>query len=454
MLSRRLGLVAGQMTLSRRLHRSLPRAVPPILRSMGEAGYSAVLVGGCVRDLLLGRKPKDWDMAAGAPPEALQALFPDGRVMGAVRGTQTLLLVRNHEPYEVTPFRGPTLEADLARRDFTVNAMALELDGTLHDPQGGRRDLALGVIRACGDPAERLAEDPVRMLRAVRLAAQFGFSLDPALTDAIARLAPRLAAVAPERIGMEFGRLVVTERPAWGLERLRELGLLAVFAPELLEGVGMEQNQYHRFTVWEHILMTLALIPPDLHLRLAALLHDVAKPRCLWVDEVGNRHFYRHEIVGAEMADALLERLRMDGDTRKRVVHLVRCHMDLFADTGITDAAIRRMIRRIGREQMPDLLELRRADRLASGTREGDLSPETIALLEQVERVLKTDSALKVTDLAVGGADVVAAFGKPPGPYVGEVLQQLLEEVTQEPALNDHLTLLARLAELAGREDR
>ncbi|HEY3367109.1 MAG TPA: CCA tRNA nucleotidyltransferase [Symbiobacteriaceae bacterium] len=449
MLSRRLELALSRLVLSRRLRRAVPPAVPAILRRLSESGYGAVLVGGCVRDLLLGRVPKDWDLAAEASCEAILSVFPAGRVMGVARGTQTVLLVRDHVPYEVTPFRGATLAEDLARRDFTVNAMALDPDGKLIDPLGGRRDLARGLLRGCGDPRERLDEDPLRMLRAVRLAAQLNFALDPDLVRAMAAMAPRLAGVAPERIGMEFGRLLVTDRPAWGLERLRELGLLARFAPELLEGVGVEQNQYHAFTVWEHTLLALALVPPELHLRLAALLHDVAKPRCLSVDSLGNRHFYRHELVGADVADALLERLRFDGESRKKAVHLVRYHMDLFGDGSMGDAAVRRMIRRVGREHMPDLLELRRADRLASGTRKGDLSPETVALLAQVERVLKADAALRVADLSVDGDDVVRAFGRPPGPYVGEVLQQLLEEVTQEPALNDRLTLLARLAELA-----
>lgn len=433
-----------------RLDRALPPAARAILERLAAQGHEVGIVGGAVRDLLLGIPPKDWDMVTSARPDEILAAFPEGRVIGAARETGTVLIPREGAPYEVTPYRGDGLLGDLSRRDFTVNAMALGIDGQLFDPLGGRADLAAGVIRACESPADRIAEDPVRMLRAVRLAAQFGFRVDEALAGEICRQAPMLAAVAPERIGMEFGRLLVTEQPARAVERLRQWGLLAQFAPELLEMVGVEQNQYHAYPVWEHALMALELAPPELHLRLAALLHDMAKPRCLSVDEAGNRHFYRHESVGAEMADALLERLRFGSETRERVVHLVRFHMDLHLDSEPSDSALRRMIRRIGLENMHDLIQLRRADRLASGMRRGDLSPETVALLQQIERIVAADSALKVADLAVDGHDVMAAFGQGPGPYVGQVLERLLDEVLEEPERNQREWLLKRLEELAG----
>ncbi|MFZ5813863.1 MAG: CCA tRNA nucleotidyltransferase [Bacillota bacterium] len=448
-MRRRWQLLWGRLTLPVRLDRALPPAARAILERLAGEGHEAGLVGGAVRDLLLGRRPKDWDMVTSATADRILALFPQGRLIGAARETGTVLIPLEGTAYEITPYRGDGLLADLSRRDFTINAMALGIDGRLLDPLGGREDLARGLLRACGSADERIAEDPLRMLRAVRLAAQFDLAIEPGLAAAIRRAAPRLAGVAPERIGMEFGRLLVTDRPAWGMERLREWGLLPSFAPELLEMVGVEQNRYHAYTVWEHALLALALVGPELHLRLAALLHDVAKPRCLSVDEAGNRHFYRHESVGAEMAGALLERLRFDSETRQRVVHLVRYHMDLHLDGEASDSALRRMIRRIGLEQMHDLIQLRRADRLASGMRQGDLSPETVQILQQMQRIIAEDAALKVTDLAVDGHDVMAAFGRGPGPYVGEVLEQLLDEVTEEPSRNDREWLLKRLAELA-----
>lgn len=447
-----LRVLTGRLLLPLRLGRLLPAPAREIMDRLAAAGHQAVLVGGCVRDLLLGKAPKDWDIATDLDMEGLLRLFPHGKVMGADRQGQTLLIPCSGSPYEVTPFRGPGLEEDLALRDFTINAMALSPQGRLYDPMGGQRDLAAGILRACGAPEDRIREDPLRMLRAVRLAADLGLGLDPALLAVITEEAPRLGQVAVERIGAEFCRLMVTERPAWGMERLRETGLLAVFAPELLAMVGVEQNQYHAFAVWEHCLLALALTPPELHLRLAALLHDVGKPHTISIDDEGNRHFYRHEQVGAEIADSLLERLRIEKSVRERVVRLVRFHMDLHLENRMSDSAIRRMIARIGLDLMPDLLELRRADRLASGTREGDLSPETIYLLAQVERILKEDAALKVTDLAVNGHDVVQIFGRPPGPYVGQVLRRLLEEVVEEPERNRREWLLARLHEMAGEQ--
>jgi len=445
--SLRLGWAA--LRLPGRLRRALPPAGRALMDSLAGAGHEVAVVGGAVRDLLLGRTPKDWDLATSASPDEILALIPEGKQIGVARETGTVLVPRDGVVYEITPYRGGDLAADLALRDFTMDAMAFVSGRGFVDPLGGRRDLAEGLLRACGRPEDRLAEDPLRTLRAVRLAAEFHLEIEPALLRAIRGAAPLLSRVAPERIGTEFGRLLVTDRPAWGMQRLRELNLLEQFAPELLEMVGVEQNQYHAFPVWEHALMALALVPPALHLRLAALLHDVAKPRCLSVDEEGNRHFYRHELVGAEMADELLRRLRFDNDIRTRTVHLVRYHMDLHLDGPVTDAAIRRMVRRIGLEYMDDLVQLRRADRLASGKREGDLGPETMALLDEVRRVLAADAALKVTDLAVDGHDVMAAFGRGPGPYVGEVLKALLDEVVEDPGRNRREVLLRRLQEMA-----
>lgn len=451
MLGHRLRLAWSRLTLPVRFDRALPAPARAILERLASEGHEAGIVGGAVRDLLLGGQPHDWDLVTSAPAEVIVALFPEGRLIGAARETGTVLVPRAGAPYEVTPYRGDGLAGDLARRDFTINAMALGIDGRLFDPQGGQADLAAGVLRACGDPAQRLAEDPLRMLRAVRLAAQLHLAIDPALAAAIRTMAPRLADVASERVGMEFGRLLTTDQPAWGMERLRELGLLAPFAPELLEMVGVEQNRFHAHPVWEHALLALALVPAELHLRLAALLHDMGKPRCLSVDEAGDRHFYRHELVGAEMADRLLERLRFDNETRRRTVHLVRFHMDLHLDGEASDGALRRMVRRIGLEQMDDLIQLRRADRLASGTREGDLSPENLDLLQEIRRVLAEDAALKVTDLAVDGRDVMAALGQGPGPHVGDVLERLLQEVLDDPELNRREWLLKRLEELASK---
>jgi putative nucleotidyltransferase with HDIG domain len=444
--SRRLRLMAGRFLLAHRMTRWMDPVAREIGWRLAEAGYEAGFVGGVVRDLLLGQEPKDWDLTTSAPVDAILALFPDGRVMGRERGAgSTVLVPRAGRPYEITPYRGDGLVGDLARRDFTINAMAVGLDALLIDPFGGQRDLARGLIRTPGDPRDRIAEDPLRMLRAIRFAAALGFRLDPALRAAIQEVAPLLSRVAPERIGQEWARILMTGRPAWAMEEMRKLGLLAQFAPEFLEGVGMAQNEYHAWTVWEHLLIALEQVEPVLHLRLAALLHDIGKPRTLSVGPDGRRHFYQHEVVGAGMAEALLARLRFDGETREKVVHLVRHHMDLHFDTPPSDAALRRMLRRIGPAHMNDLIQLRRADRIASGTRQGELGPETIAILQALERVLAQDAALQVTDLQVSGHDVMQVLQIPPGPAVGRALEALLQDVLADPARNDRAWLLARL---------
>lgn len=451
-IARRLHLWMGRLALPARMTRAMPVAAREIGWRLAEAGHEAGFVGGVVRDLLLGLEPKDWDLTTSASLEEIQALFPGGRAMGRARagaevGGQTVLIPRLGRPYEVTPYRGEGLIGDLARRDFTFNAMALGLDGRLIDPFGGQRDLARRLVRTPGDARERIAEDPLRMLRAVRFAAQLGFRLDPGLEDAIRAGAPLLQRVAVERIGQEWAKILLSGRPAWAMERLRELGLLEQFLPELLESVGVVQNEYHRWTVWEHLLIALERVEGGLALRLAALLHDIGKPRSLSVGEDGRRHFFRHELIGAEMVDEILTRLRFENEVRSKVVHLVRYHMDLHFDTPPSDAALRRMLRRIGPEHMNDLIHLRRADRIASGTRQGDLGEETIAILQAIERLLASDAALKIKDLAVTGRDVMQALNIMRGPAVGRALEDLLQEVLEEPSRNNREWLLGRLAE-------
>lgn len=432
----------GALRLPARLHTHLPPTVRQVIQRLTHAAIPCWIVGGAVRDLLLGRVPQDWDLAAAAEQGALaQAL---GRTVAA-RGGTLIVPIAPGEAVQVTPLRGPDLISDLGRRDFTIGAMALTTDGRLIDPHGGRRDLARRIIRATGDAGARFAEDPIRLLRAVRLAAQVQGRIDPATREAISQQADRLSPEAAERKRDELSKLLLSPWPAWGLEEVRRLGLLRHLAPELEEGAGMEQNQYHAYDVWTHTILAVAHAPPELHLRLAALLHDVAKPRCLSVDAEGARHFYNHEVVGADMAEEMLTRLRFDNETRRRAVHLVRYHMDLHLDLAMSDRAIMRMVRRIGREHMADLIALRRADRMANGTKPGELGEGTLFLLRRIEALERQAQAFTTRQLAINGHDVMACLDLPPGPQVGDALERLLTAVQEEGIPNEKGALLAWL---------
>ncbi len=440
----------------------IPDHVQEVLRRLEGAGYQAVLVGGCVRDLILGREVQDWDVATDALPERVRALFPRTVPTGIEHGTVTVVTKEGN--VEVTTFRVESaysdyrhpdqvaftrdLRQDLGRRDFTINAMALDLAGRLHDPFGGRHDLESRRLRAVGDPQARFREDPLRLMRLVRFAAELDFRPEEETMEAARRAAPLLRHISAERIRDELSRILLSERPDFGLQLCLELGLLKVFLPELEEGVGVAQNVHHAYDVWTHALKATAAIPPRLELRLAALLHDVAKPRCLR-EENGERHFYNHELVGAAMVERILRRLKFDRRTIERVVHLVRHHMALHYQRGMTDAAIRRLINRVGLENMDDLLALRRADREASGVKRGPVSRGTARLLRRVEKVLAEDAAFGLGDLAVDGHDVMRIAGIEPGPEVGHILRRLLEAVLEDPKLNTRPALEDLILEIA-----
>lgn len=449
--AKEIRLRAGLLAFPAVRRRLIPAQVQWVLKRLRNAKFDAFLVGGCVRDLLLGRPPGDWDIATAATPEQVQAIFPRTRPTGIAHGTVTVLA--GNRPLEVTTFRiegeysdhrrpdwvrfTTALEADLSRRDFTINAMALDVDGRVVDPFNGMADLIDGIVRAVGNPDQRFLEDALRMLRAIRFAAQLEFEIEAETLAAISRHAESLIHVSKERIRDEFNKLILAPKPRRALNLLKSTGLLAQFLPELLEGAGVEQNVHHAFTVWDHNVRACEEAPPVLHLRLAALLHDVAKPRCLSVDKHGQRHFYHHEVVGAQMANDILRRLRYDNDTRRRVVHLIRHHLALHHYPDMTDAAVRRLIRRIGLENLEDLILLRIADRRASGTKRTPLSRGATLLLKRIEKVLQEDAAFGLKDLAINGHDVMETLNIPPGPMVGKILSELLEMVLEEPSLND-----------------
>lgn len=431
-----------------------PPDVARITRRLEEAGFSTWAVGGAVRDALAGRTPGDWDLTTAARPGDVRRLFRRTVPVGIEHGTVGVL-GKDGRLYEVTTFRrdvetfgrrarvsfSDTVEEDLERRDFTINAVAWHpLTREVRDPHGGVRDLRAGVLRTVGDPRERFREDRLRVLRALRFAGRFGLRIDPATWEAARETAPFLAELSAERVREElFKTLKEVRRPSEPLRLYRECGALAVLYPELERCVGAAD--VGREDVWTHLLRTVDRVPRHRPLlRLAALLHDVGKP--LVAAEGGG--FPGHAGAGAAAARELMRRLRCSNAETDAVTHRVALHGSLPRE-GSPAPELRRWVRLVGREHVPDLLRLHVADCLAraeEAPERADLSP---GRLRGARRALRERVPLAVPDLAIGGAELRAA-GVPPGPLYGEILRDLLERVTDDPALNERERLLEIVA--------
>jgi tRNA nucleotidyltransferase (CCA-adding enzyme) len=450
-----------------------PASVLAILNRLWVSGHAGYVVGGSLRDVLMGRPPADWDLASDARPERLQELFP-GAVYENRFGT---VAIREHgEVHEVTTFRsdheyadhrrphriefGDRIELDLARRDFTVNAMAWGADAlppapsdgaglpepALVDPHGGLADLDRRVLRAVGDPGARFQEDALRMVRALRLAATLGFGIEAGTLAAVEDRSELVAHLSGERIAAELDKLLGAERPSVGLRLMAETGVLGVISPDLAAQRGIVQNKIPGDDLWAHTLRTVDAVPVDRPVvRLAALLHDIGKPATM-----ADGHFLHHDTVGAELAAQLLDRLRLPRDTAQLVVHLVRHHMFTYEPTW-GDAGVRRFIRRIGRDAIEPLFALREADNIGSG--QPAESHRLDELRRRVREQLEGDVVLERGDLAIDGNDLQAELGLSPGPELGRILDGLFERALADPAINDRPTLLL-LAQGMLTEDR
>ena len=450
-----------------------------ILNKLQEAGYEGYIVGGCVRDLLMDRKPKDWDVTTNAKPEEITKIFPDsfydnkfftvgvktddekvGVVEITTYRTETKYSDKRH-PDEIKPAK--TLEEDLKRRDFTMNAMAIGFEEQrekskekkyrskikIIDLFGGRGDIKNRTIRAVGDPSDRFSEDALRMLRAVRFHSELGFTIENETLQAIKKNAKNLQYIAKERIRDELTKIILSEKPAEGIEMLRETDLLTHVIPELEKGVGITQNRHHIYTIYEHGVLSLKHCPSKkLTVRLATLFHDIAKPQTKR-GKGPNATFYNHDIVGSRIAAQILKRLRFPNKTIQQVKILIANHMFFYDPDEVTASSVRRLVRKVGPENTRDLIDLRVGDRLGSGVPKA--KPYRLRHLEyMIEKVAKDPISVKM--LEIDGNDLIKEVGLDPGPKIGAVLDVLLAEVIEDPSKNKRSDLLKR-AKFLAKED-
>lgn len=435
----------------------IPKHANYIIKTLQHHGYEAYIVGGCVRDAVLGRTPNDWDITTSAKPLQIKSIFNKTIDTGLKHGTVTVLMEK--EPFEVTTYRidgtyedhrrpndvtfTTNLREDLMRRDFTINAMAYNEKDGLVDMFGGLEDLQAGIVRCVGRADDRFDEDALRMLRAVRFAAQLGFAIDKEAQDAIKRQACFLKDISAERIQVELTKLITSDHPEM-IKICYELGMTAIFLPEFDEMMATPQNNpHHKFNVGDHTVEALKHIDGDKVKRLAALLHDVAKPATRTTDDKGIDHFYGHYEKSAEMAEAILRRLKYDNHTIKGVKHLIAWHDFRWDDeTYAGMAKVRRLVSKVGIDYFEPLLELQRADILGQSTYLQDkklkVLDETLAIYQEVKR---NHDCLSIKDLNIDGIALIR-IGIPAGKRMGIILEKLLDMVIEEPKLNQRGILL------------
>lgn len=485
--------------------KKIPQQVIEVLKKIQEKGFEAYIVGGCVRDLILDKNPKDWDITTSAKPNEVMEIFPDSfyeNDFGTVgvkvardgmlrkdertdtekvqQGSVSGLHGSDVEVIEVTTFRiestysdrrrpdeikfAETLQEDLSRRDFTMNALALRatqtnaevkrtdaenLDYELIDLFEGQKDIKNKIIRTVGEADERFNEDALRMMRAIRFHAQLGFEIEEKTFEAIKKNAKLIDHVAMERIKDEFTGLILSENPAEGIEMLHATGLLAYIIPELESGVGIAQNRHHIHTIYKHLILALKFCPSKkLEVRLASLFHDIAKPQTKRGEGL-YATFYNHDHVGARTARKILTRLRFSNEVIEKVTMLVDNHMFYYNPDEVGDASVRRLIKKVGLENMKDLMDLRIADRLGSGTPKA--KPYKLRHLEYVIEKVSKD-AVSVKMLKINGNDLMKDLSIAPGPKIGAILDVLLAEVIEDAQKNVRENLLIRAKELENED--
>ncbi len=439
---------------------TLPKEVLDIFEKMESAGYEIYLVGGAVRDLLLGKVVDDWDFTTNATPEQILEVFTDGFYDNKFGTVGIPAQSEDFDPHEITTYRtehgysdsrrpdkiewGKSLQEDLQRRDFTINAIAF--NKKIIDPFGGQKDLDKKLIRAVGDPHERFSEDALRLMRAVRIASELRFKIEDKTFEAIKTHAGLINKISKERVRDELLKIIMSPKPDEGILLLRDTEILQEILPELEKAFGVEQKspgRHHIYDVGTHLIMSLKYCKSgDPITRLATLIHDIGKPSTYKKLDTGTITFYNHEVVGARIAKQIAERLRLSAKQTEKLWRLIRWHQFVLTETQ-TDSAIRRFIRNVGLENVEDMIHLRVADRLGGGAKETSWRFE-----EFKKRLIEVQKQpFSVRDLKIDGTDVMRELNLKPGPRVGEILNQLFKEVEEKRVENEKELLLNKLKE-------
>lgn len=449
----------------------IPEHIISIYKKLEKAGHKVYFVGGCVRNLLMEKKIKDWDLTTSAVPQEILKVSPEGFYDNDFG---TVGIPKENEVIEITTFRtekgysdrrhpevvewGKSIEEDLSRRDFTINAIALRLlkekpegffDFEIIDPYEGQKDIKEKVVKAVGNPKERFKEDALRLIRAIRIATQYSFQIEEKTWNEIKSDSELISHISAERIRDELLLILKSNQPTEGIILLKDSGLLNYIIPEILKGIDVSQERpgrHHKTDVFTHNILSLKFCPStDALVRFSALMHDVGKPYALNYDEQGLVTFHNHEIISAKIVREICERLHFSKKQRDKVINLIRWHM-FTVDEKITDAAVRRFIRRVGVENVKDIIDLRIGDRLGGGTQRAE-SWRLKLFKKRVEEQLKP-APFSINDLAVDGNDVIKILNIKPGPIVGDILQKLFEEVDEDLSKNNKEYLEKRVQEI------
>jgi len=430
-------------------NKKIPDIVLDISQRLIKNGYQAFIVGGAIRDSVLGCQAKDWDVATDATPDRIHDLFPEMTRFNLKHGTVTLVSQGRH--FEVTTFRGTegfssSIEEDLAHRDCTFNAMAYDISNKkIIDPFEGQRDIEGKVVRAVLNPLERFHEDPLRMMRVIRFSLELGYTIEPETLMAIKPMAQAIDIIAKERIRDELLKILMAGKPSTGFHLMRKSGLLKGILPELMEGYRKRQNHYHKYTIYRHIMETVDSIKGDPVLRLTALFHDIAKPRVR--KKINGRwRFLDHASASAELTKEIMMRLKFSNDRITRVTHLIAHHMFDYKQE-LSDKAVRRFIKRIGAGNVDDLIALRKADDVAHGWGR-DFETDIEKFKNRIDSQIKKSYPFTISGLAVNGHDVRKIVNLQPGPRVGQILNQLLEIVIERPEHNQKHKLIKILQDI------